>query len=340
MARIFVTGGAGFIGYHLTNYLLQRGQEVVIYDNFCDYYSPALKWKNAKEVEALGAKVVQGDILNRKKMQQTITKEGCTKIVHLAAQAGVRYSTINPTTTMQRNVEGTSAVLETANKLEVEKTVIASSSSVFGETQYLPIDEAHPKNPISFYGVSKLTTEQIVTVQRRLFPETKTVIIRPFTVVGARQRPDMAINIFVSKALSNKPITVFGQGTPTRDWTHVENLTQAFYLTLTKDEVKNDDFNIGAGTQVSVNRVLEMIEEITGQKLVLEYQPMNKADVRDTFADISKAKKRLGYHPTKSLYDAIEEFTHFWITAIQPKRMLVEQTITTNKNSSASLFTP
>ncbi len=325
MTRLLVTGGAGFIGYHVSKYLLQRGLEVVVFDNFSDYYSPHLKRMNAHEIEKLGAKIVDGDILNKKALASTIENERCRRVIHLAAQPGVRYSTINPDKSLRINVEGTSNVLNISRECNLDRVVVTSSSSVFGPTIFMPINEEHPKNPMSVYGVSKYTTELLVSVFRHLYPEFDTTIIRPFTVVGARQRPDMAINKFVSKVMTSSPITVFGDGSQTRDWTHVENMAQAFHLAALKPKAKNQDFNIGAGSRISVNVVLEMVSQITNRGLSIEYTEMNKADAKDTFADISKAKKLLGYDPKKNIYDAIEDFTEFWLKQFHSERMLKQE---------------
>ena len=333
MTTILVTGAAGFIGYHLTKYLLERDLKVVGYDNFSDYYNPELKLKNAQEVEKLGAKIVDGDILDKKSLARIIEKENCDRVIHLAAQPGVRYSTINPDKSLRINVEGTSNVLNVSRECNVTRVVIASSSSVFGSTIFMPMNEGHPKNPISFYGVSKLATENLVSVCRHLYPEFETTIVRPFTVVGARQRPDMSINIFVSKAMTDEAITVFGDGNQTRDWTNVENMAQAFHLAAMKPAAKNENFNIGAGTRISVNNVLEIVSEVTNRDLHLEYAEMNKADVRDTFADISKAKMLLGYNPRKTIYDAIEDFTEFWITQYYGKRILSNESASQTASS-------
>ena len=312
MAKFLITGGAGFIGHHLTKYLLGKEQEVTILDCFSEYYSPYLKWKNARDTEKLGAKIVEGNILSKQKLSKTITKNNIDTIIHLAAQPGVRYSTENPEMALRINVEGTSNVLSSARENGVNKVVITSSSSVFGATKYMPMDEQHPKSPISFYGVSKLTTEKLVAVCNHLYPELDTTIIRPFTVVGARQRPDMAINIFVSRVMNREIINIFGDGTQTRDWTHVGNMVQAFHLAATKPKAKHQIFNIGAGTRISVNEVLEIVSEVTGNEPLLEYTAMNKADVKDTFADISKAKKLLGYNPKKTIFDAVVDFAQYW----------------------------
>ncbi|NHJ32765.1 MAG: NAD-dependent epimerase/dehydratase family protein [Asgard group archaeon] len=326
MTTILVTGAAGFIGYHLTRYLLERDIKVVGFDNFSNYYTPQLKWKNALEVEKLGATIVEGDILDKKSLARTIEREKCDRVIHLAAQPGVRYSTINPDKSLRINVEGTSNVLNISRECNVSRVVISSSSSVFGPTIFMPMSEGHPRNPISFYGVSKLTTENLVSVCRHLYPDFETTIIRPFTVVGSRQRPDMAINKFVSKAMTDEAITVFGDGKQTRDWTNVENMAQAFHLASTKTAAKNENFNIGAGTRISVNKVLSIVSEVTNRELNLEYAEMNKADVRDTFADISKAKRLLGYNPKKTIYDAIEDFTEFWITQYYGKQLISNET--------------
>lgn len=325
-----VTGGAGFIGYHLSKRLLNEGFKVVIYDNFSDYYPPRIKYKNSRELQLLGAKVIKGDILDFHRLNQTIQKisaiigEECTYIFHLAAQAGVRYSTRNPEKTLRVNVEGTSNIIKAARENQMKRLIVTSSSSVFGSQKYLPIDEAHPKNPRSYYGASKLTTENLVEVTRHLYPEQEITVIRPFTVVGARQRPDMAINIFISKAMQEETIQIFGDGTQTRDWTHVDNMTQAFYLAAIKEKAKNEMFNIGAGTRISVNQVLTMIQEYTEKELQINYTDFDKADVKDTYADIAKAKHLLGYWPKKTIKDAIQDFTDYWLSeqykkSVKPK---------------------
>lgn len=302
-----MTGGAGFIGYHLTKYLITKGHEVTILDNFSDYYSEKIKRTNAKELQQLGVNVVEGSILQREDLQNAITDQ-CEYVFHFAAQPGVRYSTMNPERSLRINVEGTSHVLSICKEVGIRKIVVASSSSVFGLQEYLPIDETHPKNPISYYGASKLATEKIVEVSRHLYNDLDISIVRPFTVIGARQRPDMAINLFISRALKETPIIIYGDGKQTRDWTHVENIVEGTYLMAVKSGGRNEDFNIGSGIRTSVNDVLEMISEITSKKLKIEYKPFDKADVKDTLADISKAKELLDYSPKKSLKIAIEDF--------------------------------
>jgi len=287
--------------------LREKGFNVTILDNFSDYYSVHVKRLNAKELSDLKVNVIEGSILDKEVLNKSIELD-YDIVFHFAAQPGVRYSTINPEKSLRINIEGTSQVLSVCREKKIKKIVIASSSSVFGLKDYLPIDEAHPKKPVSYYGVSKLAVEHIVKVSRHLFSETDISIIRPFTVIGARQRPDMAINYFVSNILNDKPITVFGDGNQTRDWTHVENTVNAAYLMGIKPKAKNEDFNIGSGISSSVNDVLELISNITNKDVKIEYKPFDNADVKDTLANIEKAKKLLGYSPMKSLKIAIEEF--------------------------------
>jgi len=307
LVKAIVTGGAGYIGYHLTKYLLKQNVDVTVFDNFSEYYSKEIKSLNAKELEEAGALIVKGSILQKDDLNNTITND-CDYLFHFAAQPGIRYSTANPQISLQVNVVGTSQVLSVANVKNVKKIVVASSSSVFGIKRYLPIDELHPKEPISYYGVSKLATEKLVDVYRRLNKEIDISIVRPFTVVGKRQRPDMALNLFVTYAYKNKKITIYGDGEQTRDWTHVDNIVEATYLMATKSEAKNEDFNIGSGIRTSLNNVLDLISVFTKKELQLEYKEHDKADMKDTLADITKAKELLGYEPKKSLRIAIEEF--------------------------------
>lgn len=307
MTKVLVTGGAGFIGYHLSKLLIGKEFQVTILDNFSDYYSEKMKRLNAKELKDLGARIIEGSILERDFLSKYIDNE-CEIVFHFAAQPGVRYSTINPEKSLRINIEGTSQVLSVCNENKVKKIVVASSSSVFGLKKYLPIDENHPKNPISYYGVSKLAVEKIIEVTNQLYPETNISILRPFTVIGTRQRPDMALNSFVTRALEDKPIILYGNGEQTRDWTHVDNIVEATYLMAIKSKARNQDFNIGSGIRTSVNDVLEIISNSTGKKLKIQYNSFDNADVKDTLANIDKAKKLLGYCPKKSLEEAIKEF--------------------------------
>lgn len=307
MTDVVVTGGAGFIGYHLSKLLQKKGFNVTVLDNFSDYYSVKMKQLNAQELEEVGVKILNGSILEKESINKVLSNE--TEIVfHFAAQPGVRYSTANPEKSLRVNIEGTSKLLSVCKNKNVKKIVVASSSSVFGLQEYLPIDELHPKNPISYYGVSKLAVENIVDVTRRLNPEIDISVIRPFTVIGARQRPDMAINFFLSSALQEKTISVFGDGTQTRDWTHVDNIVEATYLMGTLPKARNEDFNIGSGIRTSVNDVLKLVSEETEKELSIEYAEFDIADVKDTLANINKAKQILKYKPQKSLQIAIRAF--------------------------------
>lgn len=307
LTDVLVTGGVGFIGYHLSKYLLVKGFNVTILDNFSNYYSEKIKRLNASDLLEQGANIIEGSILDKSSLTKAI-KNDCEIVFHFAAQPGVRFSTFNPEISFKINVEGSSQVISTCIEKKIKKVVVASSSSVFGNSNYLPIDEKHPKNPISFYGISKLTVEQMIKVHTQLNPDFDISIIRPFTVIGARQRPDMAINSFVSNAFNKSPIKIFGNGDQTRDWTHVSNIVEATYLMATKQKAKNEDFNIGSGIKTSVNEVLGIISELTDKELNIQYSNFDSADVKDTLANVDKAKKYLGYDPKKSLKIAIKDF--------------------------------
>ncbi|HUU79089.1 MAG TPA: GDP-mannose 4,6-dehydratase [candidate division Zixibacteria bacterium] len=308
MVRVLITGGAGFIGYHLTKKLSAENFEVTIYDNFSDYYSRDLKEKNIKELEVEeGVESIEGCVLDREKLTEVLSKN-FDYVFHLAAQPGIKYSTQYPILSLKTNIEGTMNVLSVSRENQIKRVIVASSSSVFGNSKYIPIDENHPRNPLSFYGVSKFAAEKIVDVCIHLYPEHEISVIRPFTVVGARQRPDMALNIFVTNAFEEKEINIYGTGEQTRDWTHVENVVDAFYLTAIKTKAKNEFFNIGSGKRTSVNKVLDLVSKKADKKLKINYKEFDKAEVKDTLADITKAKKLLNYNPKKTLEEAIEEF--------------------------------
>jgi UDP-glucose 4-epimerase len=186
-----------------------------------------------------------------------------------------------------------------------------SSSSVFGNIKYLPIDEKHPKNPISPYGASKLAAENYVK-NYHFHYGIPIVIVRPFTFVGPRQRPDMGLDKFITSIINDEPVIVYGDGTQTRDWTHVENIVQGILLAADKDEAIGEDFNLGNGSRISVNEVLERISKYLNKDYEVKYKPRNIADPKDTQADISKAEQILGYKPEKSLDDAIKEQINFY----------------------------
>jgi len=303
--KVLITGGAGFIGSHLAC----RFNNADVYDNLIPYYSTKLKLFNKKLIIENGNRFFEKDIahLDPKNFDYEY-------IFHLAAQPGVRYSVLHPYEVVQINLNATVKLLETIRKsnTDIKRFVFVSSSSVFGTIEYLPIDEKHPKNPISPYGASKLGAEKMVK-NYYLHYGIPIVIVRPFTVVGVRQRPDMALHKFIESMIEGTTINVYGDGTQTRDWTHVDNIVNGILQASKIKSAIGEDFNLGTNNKISVNEILKMIHRYVNNDYKIKYLAKNIADPDNTQADTSKAKKILGYEPTKTLEDAIKEHLKFYI---------------------------
>ena len=302
--KALVTGAAGFIASHLSGQLLDRGAEVIGIDCFADYYPRPIKEAN---LEALGSRpgfsfiesTIQGADLDR-------LLDGVTHVFHLAAQAGVRKSwghDFQVYTT--NNIEATQVLLEACVGKPLHRLVYASSSSVYGDAATIPMREDAVPHPLSPYGVTKLAAEHLCHLYsaNHRVPATS---VRYFTVYGPRQRPDMAFNRFLKAARRGDPIAVFGDGGQTRDFTFV---TDAVAGTIAAGErgVPGRAYNLGGGSRVSLNEVLDIIGRVTGQPLHIERGPAQKGDVRDTYADTSLARTDLGFQPTVSLADGLAE---------------------------------
>lgn len=301
--KALVTGVAGFIGSHLASSLLDHGATVVGVDCFTDYYARAIKERNLEENT-----LREGFRLAETTIQDADLAgllEGVTHVFHLAAQAGVRKSwgkdfkvyTIN-------NVEATQILLEACVGRKIEKFVHASSSSVYGDRAALPMREDALPQPVSPYGVTKLAAEQLGHLYYVNFG-VPVVAMRYFTVYGPRQRPDMAFNRFIRAAIKDEPITLYGDGEQTRDFTFVADAVAA---TIAAGErgMAGTAYNIGGGSRVSMNHVLKIIEKVAGHPLKISREDTQKGDMRDTYADTSLARKDLGFAPQVSLEEGIQ----------------------------------
>ena len=302
---VLVTGGAGFIGSHIVDKLLELRNNVVVYDNFDPYYMN--KHKNIRQHgnnPKLG--VVKGDILDYEQLESCMG--GFDIVIHEAAQPGVRFSAENPYKTNTVNVSGTLNVLRAAKRKNVSKVIFASSSSVYGVPKHLPVDEEHPKNPISIYGLSKLMAEEYCAYYGRR-ENLNVVTLRYFTVYGPRQRPDMAIHKFTKLLRSGGSPVIYGDGNQTRDFTYVKDAVDATILAAEKEGVEGEAFNIGSHTRRTVNEVVELIKELIGKREMKPvYEGAKPEDVPHTYADISKAEKLLGYRPRTAFEDGLKEF--------------------------------
>lgn len=302
--KALVTGAAGFIASHLSGQLLDRGAEVTGIDCFADYYPREIKEANLATLTtrpgfSFVESTIQSTDLDR-------LLDGVTHVFHLAAQAGVRKSwgrDFQVYTT--NNIEATQVLLEACVGKPLHRLVYASSSSVYGDAATIPMREDAVPHPLSPYGVTKLAAEHLCHLYsaNHGVPATS---VRYFTVYGPRQRPDMAFNRFLKAARRGDPIAVFGDGGQTRDFTFVADAV-AGTIAAGERGVPGRAYNLGGGSRVSLNEVLDIVGRVTGQPLKIERGPAQKGDVRDTYADTSLARTDLGFQPTVSLADGLAE---------------------------------
>jgi len=287
--RSLVTGCTGFIGSHLTEKLLQEGHEVIGIDCFTDYYSREIKENNIqKALLDKNFTFLDEDIINLS------TFPDVDYVFHQAAQAGVRASWGKSFEIYtENNILVTQKLLEYYKDRNLNKFVFASSSSIYGNTDELPIHEDTQKKPFSPYGVTKLAAENLCLLYYMNYG-TPMVSLRYFTVYGPRQRPDMGINKFVHAVLNGNVIEVYGDGNQTRDFTFISDVVEANLLAAYTDVI-GEYFNIGGGSRISVNDLLKLIEKVVGKDVHIKYIEMQKGDVQHTFADVTKAEKMIGY---------------------------------------------
>lgn len=309
MKTVLVTGVAGFIGSHVAERLLLRGDAVIGIDNFNDYYPVANKERN---VHALATyprfQLVRGDICDRSLIEGLFRSGTITHVAHLAARAGVRPSIQDPFIYEEANVRGTLTLLEVARQYPVVNTVITSSSSVYGNSTRIPFreDDSATDRPISPYAASKKATEVLSYTYHQLY-KMNINVVRPFTVYGPRGRPDMAPWMFLSSALAGVPIKKFGNGETRRDYTFIDDFVSGFVGAI-DTQTGYEIFNLGNSSTVSLNEAIATIEAVTGRSLIIEPLPQQPGDVDLTNADIDKAKRLLGYNPVTSFREGMQRF--------------------------------
>lgn len=312
--NFLITGGAGFIGSHVCERLLRSGHGVWALDDLNSFYDPQLKRRNLHEIEALGKafEFVHGDITNRGAVDELIGRVKFDQIIHLAARAGVRPSLAEPALYQRVNVEGTVNVLEAARRASVRKITIASSSSVYGANSKVPFSESDPIfSTISPYAASKLACEALGHVYHHIYG-MDAVMLRLFTVYGQRQRPDLAIYKFARLITAGKPIPVFGDPEKSgRDYTFISDVLDGI-MACTGAEFGYEIFNLGESQTVTLSRMIELLEQALGKKAIIDRQPMQPGDVPLTFADISKARARLGYNPRTKIELGIALFADWF----------------------------
>jgi UDP-glucuronate 4-epimerase len=307
-----VTGGAGFIGSHLVDRLLERGEEVVCLDDFNDFYDPELKRKNVqKHLEYERFHLIEGDIRDLEILSKLFGHFNVRKIVHLAARAGVRPSLEQPLLYEDVNVRATIHLLDFARQQKIEQFVFASSSSVYGGNTKIPFHEDDRiDRTVSPYAATKYAGELMCHTYHHLY-RIPTTCLRFFTVYGPRQRPEMAIHKFTRLTYEQKPIPFFGDGQTGRDYTYIDDIIQGL-LAAIDHPFEFEVFNLGESFCVSLRELVEAIEKVSGRKVQIQSLPLQPGDVEITYADISKARQMLGYQPHTSIGDGLAKFVEWF----------------------------
>lgn len=310
---ILLTGGAGFIGSHLADRLLNEKIEVVVIDDFNDYYDPKIKRKNVeKHLKNKNYKLFEGDICDLGLLEKIFSSYPFKMIVHFAARAGVRASLKNPLLYERTNGIGTLNLLECARKFEVKNFIFASSSSVYGINSKLPFSEEDPiEKPISPYASTKRANELMCFTYHHLYGLNITCL-RFFTVYGPRQRPEMAIYKFTNLIYKDREVPVFGDGKARRDFTYIDDIMEGVLSAMEKC-YPFEIINLGESKTIELLELIKMIEENLGKKANIKFLPPEAGDVPITYADIKKAKKLLGYNPKYPIEEGIKEFVRWFI---------------------------
>lgn len=313
--EILITGGAGFIGSSLADELLKENKVIVI-DNFCDFYNPEIKEKNI--VEAMKNEnyvLYRGDIRDKNLLNEIFSTNKIDVVVHLAAMAGVRPSIENPLLYQEVNCMGTQNILEMMKTYKVNKLVMASSSSVYGNNKKVPFNENDIVDfAISPYAATKKANEVMTHVYHELY-DINVIMLRFFTVYGPRQRPDLAINKFTRLMMNNEEIPMFGDGMTSRDYTYISDIVYGIKESMayvTKNKNVYEIINLGNSSPVTLKEMINTIGDVLDIKPKIKQLPMQMGDVDKTYADINKAKKILGYEPQVSFKDGIKKFVEWY----------------------------
>ncbi|MBP0047202.1 NAD-dependent epimerase [Marinobacterium sp. AK62] len=333
--KILVTGHAGFIGFHTARCLLQAGHEVVGFDNVNDYYDTELKEARLIELEQVAAglgsayRSIRGNLADRAAVESCFDQHCFDRVIHLAAQAGVRYSIENPHAYVESNLVGFANVLECCRQKRVEHLIYASTSSVYGANTKMPFSEQDSANhPVQFYAATKRSNELMAHSYSHLF-QLPTTGLRFFTVYGPWGRPDMAPHLFTSRILRGQPIQVFNQGNHSRDFTYIDDIVESIMrvadgVALPDPNWNSDSpapscsrapyriYNIGNSHAVRLADFIAAIERATGRTAVKEYLPLQPGDVADTFADSSALQEHINYRPSTSIEEGVSRFVQWY----------------------------
>ena len=306
--RILVTGGAGFIGSHLCEALLEQGREVQVLDNFNDYYDPAIKRRNIETALTHSAySSREGDIRDQELVSEVMATFRPQAVIHLAAMAGVRPSIERPHLYNDVNIAGTTVLLEAAREYPVENFVFGSSSSVYGSHDRVPFSEKDVLNrPISPYAATKLAGEQLCFTYHHLYG-IPVSCLRFFTVYGPRQRPEMAIHLFARKIMNGELITLYGDGSSRRDYTYIDDIIDGVIRSLDRPQ-GFEIFNLGESRTVGLSEMVSILEDAIGREANITFEPDQPGDVQVTYADVTKAVRVLGYEPSVPIEEGIRLF--------------------------------
>lgn len=325
--KYFITGGAGFIGSHLSEELLKQGNDIIMVDNFNDYYDPKLKEANCNivkktaEINNRSYKIYRGDIRDKELIDKIFDENEIDGIVALAANAGVRPSIENPLSYVDVNLMGLTNLLESSRQNNIKSFVFISSSSVYGNNKKIPFSENDVVDyPISPYAATKKAGELMCYTYHKLF-NMNIACLRYFTVYGPRQRPDLAINKFTRLMLEDKPIPMFGDGATSRDYTYIDDIVdgtiKALNYVMQKDKHIYDIFNLGGSHPISLSDLISLIGKVLNKKPIINRLPMQPGDVDITYSDFSHANKILDYSPQVRIEEGIEKFVKWYIGGIK-----------------------
>lgn len=310
--KILVTGGAGFIGSHVCRQLVSDGHSVTLLDDFNDYYDPAIKRANVASLKG-AAMVVEGDIRDRATVDRVFSAGQFDSVIHIAARAGVRPSVKDPRLYVETNVTGTLNLLEASRATGVARFLFASSSSVYGLSKVVPFSEDLPlPQTLSPYAATKLAGEHLCGNFSHLFG-LRVVCLRFFTVYGPGQRPDLAIHKFTDAIHHGRPIPQYGDGSTRRDYTYIDDIVQGVMGALAYEGALFDIFNLGENQTITLSELIREIEKGLGKKALIEQLPEQQGDMPLTSADISKARRLLGYDPRTKIAEGIPKFIEWYL---------------------------
>ena len=327
--RVLVTGAAGFIGFHVINSLLKRGDEVVGVDNLNEYYSVDLKKDRLNNIPSKNFKFIQEDLSNQSNLKTIFSDNKFDGVIHLGAQAGVRYSIENPGIYIESNINGFLNILELSVKFSISHLVFASSSSVYGANTSTPFSESdHVNHPVSLYAATKRSNELMAHAYSHLY-DLPISGLRFFTVYGPWGRPDMAYFLFTKAIFNKEPIKIFNNGLMKRDFTYIDDISEGVLRVLDKipnnntksknikSDINNSNsnyqiYNIGNNEPVSLKDFISTIEEAAGIKAIKEFMPMQPGDVVETFADIQALDEAVDFRPNTRLSKGIGLFVDWY----------------------------